>query len=121
MKKLVVLFSATMFLAVFAFIGCNKSQEPPKPEAAPAEEPAAPEPAAKKPAAAKPLPKVGNVAITVKDIWEKKPIKNAIVNVTVNEVMRVVKTDASGKALLKNIPFGNYTCTVASPNDYLRI
>jgi hypothetical protein len=95
----------------------NKSQEPPKPEATPAEEPAAPEPAAKKPVAAKPLPKVGNVVITVKDIWAKQPIKDAIVNVTVNEIMRMVKTDTAGKALFKNLPFGSYTFTVSSPHD----
>ena len=37
-KKLVVLFVATTFLAIFALIGCNKSQEPASPAAGPAPE-----------------------------------------------------------------------------------
>ena len=116
MNKLVVLFTATMFLAVFALIGCNKSQEPPKPEATPVEEPAAPEPAAKKPVAAKPLPKVGNVVVTVIDVWEKKPVRDAVVTVKVNEKIQWIKTSISGKAQFKNLPFGSYAFTVASPN-----
>jgi hypothetical protein len=111
MNKLVVLFTATMFLAVLSLIGCNKSQEPPKPEETPVQEPAVQEPAP-----AKPLPTVGNVVITVKDIWEKKPIKNAIINVTINDTMRTAKTDAAGKALFNKLPFGSHTFTVASPN-----
>ena len=35
MKKLVVLFTAVLFLATFALIGCNQSQEAPKPAPAP--------------------------------------------------------------------------------------
>ena len=42
MKKLVVLFVAIMFLAIFTLIGCNQSQEAPKPAAAPAPEKGAP-------------------------------------------------------------------------------
>jgi len=116
MNKLVVLFTAAMFLAVFALIGCNKPQEPPKPEAAPAEEPAPPEPA-KKPVAAKPLPKVGNAVIAVIDIWEKKPVRDATVTVKVNEKIQWIKTSVSGKAQFNNLPFGGYTFTVSSPTS----
>jgi hypothetical protein len=109
MNKFVVLFTATIFLAVFSLIGCNKPQEPPKPEETPVQESA--------PAKPKPLPTVGNVVITVKDVWAKKPIKNAIVNVTIKDTMRLVKTDTAGKALFNKLPFGSYNFTVASPTD----
>lgn len=120
MNKLVVLFTAAMFLVVFSLIGCNKPQEQAKPEAAPAQEPAAaPEQEPAKVAKPKPLPTVGNVLFIVKDVWEKRPIKEAIVNVTINQKMQVVKTNAAGKALFKGLHFGGYTFTVASPNGSL--
>ena len=114
MKKFVVLFTAAAFLAVFSLIGCNKSQEPPKPEETSLQEPAAQEPAPAKP---KPLPTVGNVAFTVNDFWAKKPIKDAVINVTVKDNMRMVKTNEACKAIFNKLPLGSYTFTVASPKD----
>jgi hypothetical protein len=114
MNKFVVLFTATMFLAIFSLIGCNKSQEPPKPEETSVQEPTAQEPASAKP---KPLPTVGNAAFTVIDFWAKKPIKDAVVNVTVKDNMQMVKTNVAGKATFNKLPFGSYTFTVASPKD----
>ena len=117
MNKFVVLFTATMFLAVFALIGCNKSQEPPKAETTPAQEPAAQEPettpAKKKPVVAKPLSKTGNVIIIVKDM-DAKPINYAVVSVKMNqETIKTVKTNTAGKAQFNGLPIGSYTFTAA--------